>query len=55
MVYGIEAILPSDLIHDAPRVCLYKEHEAEHSQQDDLDSLDEERDVAKARSAFYQQ
>ena len=25
MVYGAEAILPSDLIHDAPRVCLYEE------------------------------
>ena len=55
MVYGAEAILPSDLIHDAPRVRLYEEQEAEQSRQDDLDALDEERDVARARSSFYQQ
>ena len=55
MVYGAEAIIPSDLIHDAPRVRLYEEKEAEQSRQDDLDALDEERDVAKARSSFYQQ
>lgn len=55
IVYDVEAILPSDLIHDAPRVRLYEEREAEQSCQDDLDALDEERDIAKARSAFCQQ
>ena len=34
---------------------MYKEKEGELYQQDDLDGLEEERDVAKARSAFYQQ
>ena len=34
---------------------MYEEREAELDQQDDLDSLKEERDIAKARSAFYQQ
>ena len=34
---------------------MYEEREAELDRQDDLDSLEEERDVAKARSAFYQQ
>ena len=55
MVYGVEAVLPCDIIHDSPRVCMYEEKEAELDRQDSLDALDEERDVAKARSAFYQQ
>ena len=34
---------------------MYEEREAELDRQDSLDALEEERDVAKARSAFYQQ
>ena len=34
---------------------MYQEREAELNRQDSLDALEEERDVAKARSAFYQQ
>ena len=34
---------------------MYKEREAELDRQDNLDALEEERDVAKARSTFYQQ
>ena len=34
---------------------MYEEREAELDRQDDLDGLEDERDVAKARSAFYQQ
>ena len=34
---------------------MYEEREAEIDRQDSLDALEEERDVAKARSAFYQQ
>ena len=55
MVYGAEAVLPCDIIHDSPRVRMYEEREAELDRQDDLDGLKEERDVAKAHSAFYQQ
>ena len=54
MVYSTEAVLPSDIIHDSPRVRMYKEREAELDRQDNLDALEEERDIAKARSAFYQ-
>ena len=32
-----------------------RERKADLDRQDDLDGLEEERDVAKARSAFYQQ
>ena len=55
MVYGVEAVLPCDIIHDSPRVRMYKEREAELDRQDNLYVLEEERDVAKARSTFYQQ
>ena len=34
---------------------MYKEKEVKLDQQDSLDALEEELDVAKARSAFYQQ
>ena len=50
MVYGTEAVLPCDIIHDSPRVRMYEEREAEFDRQDNLDALEEERDVAKARS-----
>ena len=55
MVYGAEAVLPCDIIHDSPHVRMYEEKEAKLDRQDNLDALEEERDVAKARSAFYQQ
>ena len=32
MVYGAEAVLPCDIIHDSPRVCMYEEKEAELDQ-----------------------
>ena len=55
MVYGAEAVLPCDIIHDSPRVRMYEEREAKLDRQDSLDALEEERDMEKARSAFYQQ
>ena len=51
MVFGAEAVLPCDIIHDSPRVRMYEEREAELDRQDSLNTLE----VAKARSAFYQQ
>ena len=54
-MYGAEAVLPCDIIHDSPRVRMYEEKEAEIDWQNSLDALEEERDVAKTRSAFYQQ
>ena len=55
MVYGAEDVLPCDIIHVSPRVRMYEEREAELDRQDNLDALEEEHDVAKAHSAFYQQ
>ena len=55
MVYGSEAILPTDLDYGAPRVRAYNEWGAEVSLEDAMDWLDEARDVALLRSAKYQQ
>ena len=55
MVYGVEPVLPSDLIHDMPRVRTCEKKEAKLDRQDDLDALEKERDIAHACSTFYQQ
>ena len=55
MVYGAEAVLPSDILHDSPRVATYVEADNEKARQEALDLLDEERDIAVARLAIYQQ
>ena len=55
MVYGAEAVLPSDLLHNSPQVELYSEVEADQARQDAVDLLEEEREMALIRSATYQQ
>ena len=55
MVYGSEAVLPTDLDYGAPRVRAYDEQGAEASHEDTMDQLDEARDVALLHSAKYQQ
>ena len=37
MVYGAEAVLPSDIRHDSPRVAAYVEADNETARQDALD------------------
>lgn len=54
MVYGAEAVLPSDIRHDSPRVAAYVEANNEQARHDALDLLDEDRYLAAARSAIYQ-
>jgi hypothetical protein len=54
LVYGAEAILPSDIQYDSPRVEAYEEEDAEKSRQLSVDLLEEERDLAAQRSAIYQ-
>jgi hypothetical protein len=46
LVYGAEAILPSDVQYDSPRVKAYEEENAETSRQLSVDLLEEERDLA---------
>ena len=55
MVYGSEAVLPTDLDYGAPRVRAYDEQGAEASLEDAMDQLDEACDVALLRSTKYQQ
>ena len=55
MVYGSEAVLPTDLDYGASRIRAYDEHGAESSHEDAMDQLDEARDVALLHSAKYQQ
>jgi hypothetical protein len=54
MVYGTEAILPTNLDYGALRVMMYKEQEAKVFLEDSMDQLDEARDVAHLHSAKYQ-
>jgi len=55
MLYGSEAILPTDLEYDSPRVKAYDEQGSNAAMEDALDQLDEARDVALLRLAKYQQ
>jgi hypothetical protein len=54
-VYGAEAVLPTDVIHDAPRVVLYTEEEAKEAREDDVDLLEEAREITLSRTTVYQQ
>ena len=55
MVYGAEAVLPTDLEHDSPRVAAYDEDDNKQARQDSVDLLEEERELAASRTAIYQQ
>ena len=54
MVYGSEAVLPTDLNYGAPRVKSYDKQGAKASLEDAMDQLDEARDIGLLRSAKYQ-
>ena len=54
MVYGSEAVLPTDLDYGASRIRAYDEHGAEASHEDTMDQLDKARNIALLRSAKYQ-
>ena len=55
LFYGAEAVLPSDIRHDSPRVTTYVEADSEKARQNSLDVLDEERELAEAKLSIYQQ
>jgi transposase InsO family protein len=54
LVYGEEAVLPTDIMYDAPRVVLYTEEEAKEAREDDVDLPEEAREQALSRTAIYQ-
>jgi transposase InsO family protein len=55
LIYGAEAILPTDLEYGSPRVRGYDEGANQRAREDSLDQLDEARIVALMHSARYQQ
>jgi transposase InsO family protein len=55
LVYGAEAVLPTDLEYRSPRVKGYHEGANQQAREDSLDQLDEARTVALMHSARYQQ
>jgi hypothetical protein len=55
LVYGAEAVLPTDLEYRSPRVWGYAERTNQRALEDSLDQLDEARTVALMHSARYQQ
>jgi hypothetical protein len=55
LVYGAEAILPTDLEYGSPRTRAYDDRSTQISREDSLDQLEEARDMALLHSARYQQ
>jgi hypothetical protein len=55
LVYGAEAVLPTDLEYGSPRVRGHDEGANQRAREDSLDQLDEARIVALMHSARYQQ
>jgi hypothetical protein len=55
LVYGAEAILPTDLEYGSPRTRAYDDQSNQTRREDSLDQLEEAWDVALLHSARYQQ
>jgi transposase InsO family protein len=55
LVHGAEAVRPIEITHEAPRIVAYDETTSTEALQDDVDALDEVRDVALARATQYHQ
>jgi hypothetical protein len=55
LVYGTEAILPTDLEYGSPRTRAYDDRSNQTNREDSLDHLEEARDMALLHSAWYQQ
>ena len=55
LVYGAEAILPTDLEYVSPRAKAYDDRSNQARREDSLDQLEEAWDVALLHSARYQQ
>jgi hypothetical protein len=55
LVYGAKAVLPTDVMYDAPRIFMYTEEEAKEAREDDVDLLEEAIEQALYISAIYQQ
>ena len=54
LVYGAEAMLPTDLEYRSPRLKTYQEQQNQQACEHSLDQVDEALDVALLHSARYQ-
>ena len=54
-MYSAEAVIPTDIEFDSPRITMYTEEEAKEAREDGVDLLEEGRLLALSRSAIYQQ
>jgi hypothetical protein len=50
LVHGAEVVLPVEITHEAPRIAAYDETTSTEALQDDVDALNEARDVALDRA-----
>jgi hypothetical protein len=55
LVYGSEAMLPTDVEYGSPRLKAYNEKNNDATREDALDQLEEAHDVALLHSTRYQQ
>jgi hypothetical protein len=55
LVHGAEVMLPVEITHEAPRISVYDEIASTEALQDDVNALDEARDLVLSRSTQYQQ
>ena len=53
LVYGAEAMLPTDLEYGSPRLKTYQEQQNQQAREDSRDQVDEARYVALLHSARY--
>ena len=53
LIYGAEAVIPTDIEFDSPRVTMYIVAEAKEARKDGVDLLEEARLLALNRSAIY--
>jgi hypothetical protein len=54
LVHGVKAVLPVEITHEAPRIATYDESSSNEALQDDVDALDEARDIVLARATQCQ-
>jgi hypothetical protein len=55
LVYGSEAVLPTDLEYGSPRLKAYNKQSNDAARENALDQLNEARDIALLHSTRYQQ
>jgi hypothetical protein len=55
LAHGVEAVLLVEITHEAPSIATYDKTSSNEALQDDVDALDEARNIALARASQYQQ